>query len=98
MVEQLAKVDPGQMTDEQKLAFWINVYNALMMHVINLPLLTCTAGSFMTHLCIFWLENKPQSKTPPPIKSIHFGSHEGSLDFWLIFGEFWDFDLLSNML
>ncbi|KAH8965389.1 hypothetical protein BDL97_04G117000 [Sphagnum fallax] len=32
MVEQLAKVDPGQMTDEQKLAFWINVYNALMMH------------------------------------------------------------------
>jgi hypothetical protein len=67
MVEKLAKVDPGQMTHDQKLAFWINVYNALMMHVINLPLLTCTAGSFMTHLCIFWLENKPQSKTPPPI-------------------------------
>ncbi|CAM6046101.1 unnamed protein product [Sphagnum compactum] len=32
MVEKLAKVDPGQMTHDQKLAFWINVYNALMMH------------------------------------------------------------------
>jgi hypothetical protein len=35
MVEQLEKVDPRQMTHEQKLAFWINIYNALMMHVIN---------------------------------------------------------------
>ncbi len=66
-MDKLAKVDPGQMTHDQKLAFWINVYNALMMHVINLPLLTCTAGSFVTHLCIFWLENKPQSKIPPLI-------------------------------
>ncbi len=35
MVEQLEKVDPRQMTHEEKLAFWINIYNALMMHVIN---------------------------------------------------------------
>jgi hypothetical protein len=35
MVEQLEKVDPRQMTHEQKLAFWINIYNALVMHVIN---------------------------------------------------------------
>ncbi|CAK9875291.1 unnamed protein product [Sphagnum jensenii] len=32
MLKELEKVDPGQMTHEQKLAFWINVYNALMMH------------------------------------------------------------------
>jgi hypothetical protein len=32
MVEQLEKVDPGKMTQDEKLAFWINVYNALMMH------------------------------------------------------------------
>jgi hypothetical protein len=32
MVEQLEKVDPGQMKQDEKLAFWINVYNALMMH------------------------------------------------------------------
>ncbi|CAM6035581.1 unnamed protein product, partial [Sphagnum compactum] len=32
MVEQLEKVDPRQMTHEQKLAFWINIYNALTMH------------------------------------------------------------------
>jgi hypothetical protein len=32
LVEQLEKVDPGKMTQDEKLAFWINVYNALMMH------------------------------------------------------------------
>jgi hypothetical protein len=32
MVEQLEKVDPGKMTQDEKLAFWINIYNALMMH------------------------------------------------------------------
>ncbi|KAG0605815.1 hypothetical protein M758_9G089700 [Ceratodon purpureus] len=32
MVEQLEQVDPGKMSHEQKLAFWINIYNALMMH------------------------------------------------------------------
>lgn len=33
LVERLAKVDPSAMTHEQKLAFWINLYNALLMHV-----------------------------------------------------------------
>lgn len=32
LVEQLAKVNPGCMNHEEKLAFWINIYNALMMH------------------------------------------------------------------
>jgi hypothetical protein len=32
-VEQLEKVDPQTMSHEEKLAFWINIYNALMMHV-----------------------------------------------------------------
>ncbi|KAH9305450.1 hypothetical protein KI387_009854, partial [Taxus chinensis] len=32
LVEQLAKVNPGCMTCDAKLAFWINIYNALMMH------------------------------------------------------------------
>lgn len=33
LVERLTKVDPSGMTHEQKLAFWINLYNALLMHV-----------------------------------------------------------------
>lgn len=33
LVEQLAKVDPSTMSHNQKLAFWINLYNALLMHV-----------------------------------------------------------------
>ena len=36
MVEQLEKVDPSQLTHDEKLAFWINVHNALLMHVISI--------------------------------------------------------------
>lgn len=32
MVEQLEKVDPSQLKHNEKLAFWINIYNALLMH------------------------------------------------------------------
>ncbi|KAJ8750831.1 hypothetical protein K2173_016012 [Erythroxylum novogranatense] len=32
LVEQLAKVNPSYLSCHQKLAFWINVYNALIMH------------------------------------------------------------------
>ncbi|KAI6682106.1 hypothetical protein NL676_035987 [Syzygium grande] len=32
LVEQLAKLDPSRMTHDEKLAFWINLYNALIMH------------------------------------------------------------------
>ncbi|XWS70144.1 hypothetical protein CRYUN_Cryun03dG0024000 [Craigia yunnanensis] len=32
LVEQLAIVDPSQMSYNEKLAFWINLYNALIMH------------------------------------------------------------------
>ncbi|GMI81356.1 hypothetical protein like AT3G13000 [Hibiscus trionum] len=32
LVEQLAKVDPSQMSYNEKLAFWINLYHALIMH------------------------------------------------------------------
>lgn len=32
LVEQLAKVNPVQMSNDEKLAFWINIYNALIMH------------------------------------------------------------------
>ncbi|XP_020590876.1 uncharacterized protein LOC110031812 [Phalaenopsis equestris] len=33
LVEQLAKVNPAQMSNDEKLAFWINLYNALIMHI-----------------------------------------------------------------
>jgi hypothetical protein len=32
-VERLQNVDPPKMSHKQKLAFWINIYNALLMHV-----------------------------------------------------------------
>ncbi|XP_064954467.1 uncharacterized protein LOC135666098 isoform X2 [Musa acuminata AAA Group] len=37
-VEQLTEVNPACMSLDQKLAFWINVYNALMMHAQSLAL------------------------------------------------------------
>jgi len=35
LVEQLSKVNPSSMDRDQRLAFWINLYNALIMHVSN---------------------------------------------------------------
>ncbi|XP_002516180.2 uncharacterized protein LOC8259016 [Ricinus communis] len=32
LVEQLAEVDPASLSCSEKMAFWINVYNALIMH------------------------------------------------------------------
>ncbi|OMO86409.1 hypothetical protein COLO4_21180 [Corchorus olitorius] len=32
LVEQLARVNPSEMSCNEKLAFWINLYNALIMH------------------------------------------------------------------
>lgn len=32
LVQRLEKVDPRSMKNEEKLAFWINIHNALMMH------------------------------------------------------------------
>lgn len=33
LVEQLAKVNPIHLSNDEKLAFWINLYNAMIMHV-----------------------------------------------------------------
>ena len=51
MVEQLEKVDPSQLTHDEKLAFWINVHNALLMHVmISQPI--CESCKLRYFLCI----------------------------------------------
>lgn len=34
LVERLARVNPTELSNNEKLAFWINIYNALIMHVI----------------------------------------------------------------
>ena len=33
LMQKLCAVDPSLMTNKQKLAFWINVYNFCVMHV-----------------------------------------------------------------
>ena len=32
-MEQLSNIDPSSMNCDERLAFWINLYNALIMHV-----------------------------------------------------------------
>lgn len=34
LICQLEEIDPGKLKHEEKLAFWINIHNALVMHVI----------------------------------------------------------------
>ena len=36
LISRLEEIDPKKMTHSEKLAFWINVHNALMMHVWNI--------------------------------------------------------------
>lgn len=38
LVERLARVNPTELSHNEKLAFWINIYNALIMHVIIISL------------------------------------------------------------
>ena len=33
LIDQLDKVNPSRLCHEEKLAFWLNVYNAILMHV-----------------------------------------------------------------
>jgi hypothetical protein len=35
LVERLARVNPAELSHNEKLAFWINIYNAMIMHVIK---------------------------------------------------------------
>lgn len=35
LIVRLETIDPRKMKHEEKLAFWINVHNALVMHVMN---------------------------------------------------------------
>ena len=44
LVERLARVNPTELSHNEKLAFWINIYNALIMHVIT--------NVFSNFLCI----------------------------------------------
>lgn len=34
LIQRLEKVDPMKMTHEEQLCFWINIHNALVMHVL----------------------------------------------------------------
>ena len=36
LICRLEEVDPRKLKHEEKLAFWINVHNALVMHVMTL--------------------------------------------------------------
>lgn len=36
LISRLEDTDPRKMTHEEKLAFWINIHNSLVMHVITL--------------------------------------------------------------
>lgn len=35
LMNRLSTVDPSLLTNKQKLAFWINIYNFCVMHVIS---------------------------------------------------------------
>ncbi|KAL2651558.1 hypothetical protein R1flu_019686 [Riccia fluitans] len=69
MVEQLEKVDPGIMKQEEKMAFWINVYNALLMHAY------LAYGIPRSHLKRISLVQKASYKIGPHSINAHMIEH-----------------------
>lgn len=45
LIQRLEKVDPMKMTHEEQLCFWINIHNALVMHV--LPYTEISVSTFL---------------------------------------------------
>lgn len=61
LVSRLEEVDPRKMKHEEKLAFWINVHNALVMHVIVLYIKFhwYFSASIIFFFVTRWLKNVP---------------------------------------
>ena len=47
-MNKLCTVDPSFLTNKQKLAFWLNIYNFCVMHVRFKPELTNTRTPFIS--------------------------------------------------
>ncbi|KAJ0678172.1 hypothetical protein HanOQP8_Chr12g0444841 [Helianthus annuus] len=65
LVKKLETVDPGKMKREQKLAFWINIHNALVMHAtyniggqsINAYIIQISILGIKSHFRSPWLQS-----------------------------------------
>ncbi|KAL4335234.1 hypothetical protein GQ457_07G045470 [Hibiscus cannabinus] len=66
LVEQLAKVDPSQLSYNEKLAFWINLYHALIMHAYlayGVPRNDIKLCSLMQKMLTAWHDDMKASYT-----------------------------------
>ncbi len=69
LVEQLQDIDPRIMTNDEKLAFWINVYNALLMHVRLLWTPFVDSSTFWS-IQGYWLHKKNKQQPQSHLTSI----------------------------
>ncbi|CAM6080181.1 unnamed protein product [Sphagnum tenellum] len=69
LVEQLASVDPSHLSHDEKLAFWINLYNTLMMDVAY----TVGGHLFSAAMIEYSLLKSKSSATHPQIAQRKFG-------------------------
>lgn len=66
MIKQLESVDPRNLTHQEKLAFWINIHNALVMHVrgllsFDLYLCLCCTYTWFSPFQTFLVNGIPQN-------------------------------------
>ena len=45
LIKRLEKIDPTKMAHEEQLCFWINIHNALVMHVCSIFLAIATLNN-----------------------------------------------------
>ena len=53
LIKRLEKIDPTKMVREEQLCFWINIHNALVMHVCSTLMTTVTLAPFTVNLGIY---------------------------------------------
>ena len=54
LISRLEEVDPSKLKHEEKLAFWINVHNSLVMHVKISLFFKRISVSFVTLMAVFF--------------------------------------------
>lgn len=53
LIKRLEKIDPTKMAHEEQLCFWINIHNALVMHVCSELITTVTLAMFTVNLRMY---------------------------------------------
>lgn len=53
LIKRLEKINPTKMAHEEQLCFWINIHNALVMHVCSASIIVVTLVMFTVNFRVY---------------------------------------------